>query len=229
MVDQRQTITLNPKDSVLIPIRASISPNAKGEIGYAVVATLTDNSGKSFKNQYSFVNIPKINKIKFRPAQRTLYFNNATDKAQMEFNCINQGNVDEVVYLEFNYDKGISMPNGANQSYKTEFLLEPNADTTIQFDVNYLNQSEQTYGDRKNYRVHVKTNTRDTAFENALWIKKINQEYDNIIPDRNRLLIVEMSAMNVFSDYDPVYNADLRGSFLTRNAGSLFYSFQNNG
>ncbi|ALO14292.1 Inner membrane lipoprotein YiaD precursor [Salinivirga cyanobacteriivorans] len=229
MVDARQTITLNPKDSVLLPIRASISPNAKGEIGYAVVATLTDNKGKSFKNEYSFVNIPKTNKIKFRPAQRTLYFNNATNKAKMEFNCINQGNVDEVVYLEFNYDKGIGMPNGANQSYKTEFLLSPNTDTTLSFDMKYLNQSNETYGDRKNYRVHIKTYTRDTAFENALWIKKINQEYENYIPDRNRLLIVELSALNIFSDYDPIYNADLRGSFLTKKAGSVFYRFQTMG
>jgi hypothetical protein len=226
MVNERQNITLNPSDSILIPIRASAARTAKGEIGYAIVASLSDNKGKSFKNQYSFVNIPKRTNLQIRPSTRTLYINNATNKTEIEFNCLNKGNIDEVVYFEFNYDKGITMENGINQVFKSEFLLPPNSDTTIKYSVEYLKNNTEASSGRKNYRVHVKSFTKDTIVENGIWIKKINQNYENHIPDRNRVLIVELAAQNIFSDFDPVYHGDIRGSLLLKKGGSFYYRYQ---
>lgn len=226
MIEDRRTITLNPKDSILIPIRGGISKKAKGDVGYAVVASLTTNKGKSFKNEYSFVNVPKISEIQVKPEKRSYYINNSTNEATLQVNCFNKGNVDEVIYFEFDYDQGIKIENGAQEKYSTEILLPTNTDTTISLNVEYLAQKRKELSGRRFYRIHMKSYTRDTTIQDAMWVKKVDQNYENYIPDRNRLLIVELSALNIFSEYDPLYNGTVKGSFLTRKMGSIFYRYQ---
>ncbi|PLX16660.1 MAG: hypothetical protein C0599_14800 [Salinivirgaceae bacterium] len=229
MVEDRKLITLKPNDSILLPIRGSISPEAKGEIGYAVVASLTDSKGRSFKNKYSFINIPKKSELKYRPTQRNYYISNDNNQTQLEFNFSNRGNIDEVIYMEFELDAGIEITNARRKSFNTEFLLPINRDTTVKFDVFKNKNASANANNLHIYRVHVKSHTKDTAFENIIWVKRVDQKYENYIPDRNRLLIIEGSALNLFSDYDPVYNVELSGSFLTKKVGSVFYRFQTMG
>lgn len=227
MGEERKLITLNPNDSILLPIRGSISPKAKGDIGYALVASLTNNKGQSFKNKYSFINIPKKSELKYRITQRNYFISNDNNKTTIEFEYSNRGNVDEVVYMEFQLDNGIAITNAHLKNFNTEFLLPVNQDTTVQFAVYHNNTANTRSQDI--YKVHVKSNTKDTTFENILWVKKVEQKYDNYIPDRNRLLIIEASALNLFSDYDPIYNLELSGSFLMRKTGSLYYRFRTMG
>ncbi len=229
MGEKKSTITLKPNDSLLIPIRAGISKTAKGDIGYAVVATLTDNKGKSFKNEYSFVNVPKKNKIIFQPEKRTYFINNATNQTSIKLNYLNKGNIDEVIYIEFDYDEKLEMQNGSNGKLKTEFLLPTNSDTTLEYNIKYEKSARNRQSQRKNHRIFIKSYTKDTVIQNAVWIKKLNKEYENYIPDRNRLLIIDIYAQNLFSEYNPVYNGLIKGSFLTKNAGSYFYRFQTMG
>jgi outer membrane protein OmpA-like peptidoglycan-associated protein len=227
MVEKSKLVTLNPNDTILIPIRGALARDVKGEIGYAVVASLLDNKGQSFKNIYSFVNVPKVSFIRFRPSQRTYYFNNTTNSAEIQLNFLNKGNIDEVVYLEFSYDKGIKVQNGEPEMYKTEFLLATNSDTTLSYSLVYT--GEKNIVDKRNFRVHIKAFTKDTALTTAIWLKKINQQYLNYIPDRNRMLILQLTALNLFSEYDPTYTGYIKGSILTKKLGNLFYRFQSMG
>lgn len=229
MVDPRKTVTLNPKDSILIPIRASADRSAKGDIGYALVASLSDNKGVSFKNEYAFVNIPKQNHITFQPEQRQYYINNSTNKATINLKMLNKGNVDELIFMDVVFDKPLVFPNESTNSYHSELLLPVNRDTTISIEVVLDKDKKESDGLLNNYRVQIKTFTKDTTFNTSLWLKKADSEYANLIPDNHRMLIVDFSLLNLFSEYETGYSGMIKGSFLTKNAGSFYYRWQTMG
>nr|MDA3867959.1 hypothetical protein [Salinivirgaceae bacterium] len=229
MVDQRTTITLNPKDSILIPIRASAGRKAKGDIGYALVASLSDSKGVSFKNEYAFVNIPKQSKIAFRTDQRLYYINNNTNVVTIQLKLLNKGNVDELVYIDATFDDPLIFPDNSFNNYRKELLLPVNTDTTINIEVLVGEEKRDGVGLMNNYRVQLKTYTRDTTMNTSLWLKRAEAQYENLIPDKHRLLIVNLTLLNLFSDYDIGYSGSIRGSFLTKNAGSIYYRWQTMG
>jgi outer membrane protein OmpA-like peptidoglycan-associated protein len=229
MVEQRKLITLNPNDSILIPVRASADRKAKGDIGYALVASLSDNKGTSFKNEYSFINIPKKNNISFRPEQRQYYINNVTKKTSIKLNLLNKGNVDELVFIDIAFDKPLIFPNKSINSYRTEVLLPVNNDTAINIEVLLGNAEIENSGLLNNYQVKVKAYTKDTIFTSSIWLKKADSDFENIIPDRHRLLILDFSMLNLFSEYEVGYTGIIKGSFLTRKAGSFYYRLQTMG
>ncbi|MFO7864794.1 MAG: OmpA family protein [Salinivirgaceae bacterium] len=229
MVDQRTTVTLNPKDSIFIPIRASAGRKVKGDIGYALVASLSDNKGVSFKNEYSFVNIPKQSEIAFRPEQRLYYVNNNSNSATIKLKLLNKGNVDELVYIDATFDDPLIFPDNSFNNYRKELLLPVNSDTTINIEVLVSEEKRDGSGLKNNYRVQLKTYTRDTALNTSLWLKKAEPHYENLVPDRHRLLILDFALLNLFSDYDAGYSGSIKGSFLMRKRGSLYYRWQTMG
>lgn len=229
MVDQRRTITLNPKDSILIPIRASADRKAKGDIGYALVASLSDNKGVSFKNEYSFVNIPKKNNIAFQPEQRQYYINNSTNKTTINLKMLNKGNVDELVFIDVVFDKPLVFPNNSTNRYHQELLLPINRDTTVSLEVFLDKENRENDGRLNNYRVQIKTYTKDTAFNTSIWLKKAESNYTNLISDMHRMLIIDISLLNLFSEFDMGYSGSIKGSYLTRKAGSFYYRWQTMG
>ena len=52
-------LTIPPLDSTLVPVRVAIGQKVRGDIGYSVIANVTDSRGSSIKTEYSFIKIPR--------------------------------------------------------------------------------------------------------------------------------------------------------------------------
>ncbi len=223
MGEKNQQITLDPNDSILIPFRAATAIDTKGEIGYSIVATLADMNGKSFKNEYSFVNIPKIKNIKINPIKRVEYFNQNTNSALVQLLVANNGNTDENFNFEFKFDPTLSTEGMNDLMVRNEFSLPPYSDTILSIPV-FLDL-KRNYYNTKFHKISIKTVTVDTTINRLVWLKQLDASYLNPIPDNYKMLTVEINASNVFSDYDPTYQALVFGNLLFKNDHTLRYSF----
>ncbi|MBI9066917.1 MAG: OmpA family protein [Salinivirgaceae bacterium] len=225
--DKNQRVTLSPNDSILIPFRAAVSKKAKGEIGYTIVASLTDLNGKTFKNEYSFVNIPKIQKIFFSPVNRVEYLDQTTKEVEIGLRIGNSGNTDEIFYLEFMLDKTIETPGSIQGYYRKEVLLNSYSDTIIKLPVNLVPKAN--YYNKKFHRVSIKSTTVDTVLNSSIWVKELEDNIINEIPSKYKMLSLELSAQNLFSDYSPTYSGGISGNILFKKTGSIYYSMRTYG
>ncbi len=223
MGDKNQRLTLAPNDSLLLPFRAATSLTAKGDIGYAIVASLTDLKGNTFKNEYSFVNVPKIQNLKFIPLNRIEYISPLEDNTEVKLLIANNGNTDEEVYVDLQFNSDLEIKGSVNNVYHQEHILKPYTDTIIQIPVTLANSY---YSTRQYHRIKATVSTADTAFNTSLWLKKLDWRYKNDIPSNYKFAQLEVSAIDIFSKNDPTYLFWLTGNYLTKNHGEFSYRFQ---
>ncbi|MCK4664548.1 MAG: OmpA family protein [Bacteroidales bacterium] len=225
MTESSKQITLAPNDSIFIPVRAATARDVKGEIGYSIVASLTDNNEKAITNAYTYVNVPKKTDIRFNPINRIIYFDPKTGTSKFSFNIQNKGNIDELLYFDFSSSYAIEIPGESKNQYTIDIVVPYQTDTVIEFKVN-LKDIENI--DKRNvYRINYKVSNQDTSFQSAIWCKDLKSKYVNYIPDINKPLIIELMAQNLFSEFESVYTGLLQGNILFRNNRNIYYHFRN--
>lgn len=227
MGDKRQNISLNPSDSILIPYRAAPSTNTKGNIGYAFVASLSDSKGNTFKNEYSFVNIPKISNFRFKPIQRVVYFDQQKNISFLELHLSNRGNVEEFININFLLSQGVTTDGAQNGVFVDELLLEANTDTIVSLPIKV--KARKSNIDKKFHRIQVKVNTRDTTIKTSFWAKELENTYINQIPYTYKMFSVEAIAQNIFADKSAIMNYHISGYFLPKGNSVFHYDYQTYG
>jgi len=227
MGERSRNIILNPLDSILIAYRAAPSINAKGEIGYAIVAALVDDKGNTFKNEYTFVNIPKISGLRFKPKNRIIYFDQLKKQTVISLLLSNQGNTEEYIDLNFDLSQGITIEGAQEGLYRSELTLDANCDTIVTLPVKLVSKGNMIAN--KFHRIQVKAITKDTVFNSSIWAKELDNNYLNDIPYTYKMLNIEAIAQNIFSNETPNYNFHINGYFLPKGKNNYFYSFQSYG
>lgn len=227
MGDKKQRIKLEPYDSIFIPFRAAAAFNAKGDIGYAIVASLSDLKGITIKNEYSFVNIPKIQNIQFKPINRIDFFDQSKKSTEIQFLLENNGNTDEIIYLDLNFDNTIETPGTSENLFRMELTIPPLTDTIVRLPINLI--PDINYYNKKLHKIAIKAYTADTILHSTVWLKELEKSYRNSIPDNYKLLSLEMGAQNLFSDYSPSYSINLNGNVLFKDESDIFYDMQGYG
>lgn len=222
--NQSQNLTLNSNDSLILPVRASISKDVKGEIGYVMVASIADKKGKVVKASYSYVNIPKNADLSYRPVKRYDYFDQNSRKASLSFSFKNDGNVDEQIFLSLKLDNDLQMDGDNNGYYYDDIFLPARKDTVVET-VIYL--SENSNVDKLMYRVALEASTKDTVFRSTFWLKDLRPSFNNIINPESKMLVVDLLAANLFSDQGSTYSLTFFGRTLFKNQTDLFYRYQN--
>ena len=225
--DQKQLLTINPKDSVLVPVRVAVSKDVKGDIGYSIIASVSDKKGNLLKNAYSFIKIPSESDLRIQPISRVEYFDQKTGKAPFSIKFINKGNKDELISLLFTSDKTLSMPNSAGEIYSTDISLPPHSDTTTTFEA-ILDKSADTR-DILMHKINIRASTIDTTLNYTVWFKNLQYDFKNKINADNKLLVLELFAQNIFSEYEPIYSANLYGTALLKKNRSIYYYYRNQG
>ncbi len=223
MGEKNQRINLGPNDSVFIPFRAATSVDAKGDIGYAIVASLSDLKGNTFKNEYSFVNVPKIQDITFSPLKRVEYIDLNKNSALLQLFISNGGNTEEEFYLDFGLPDGIEIPGSKENYYHEEVILFPYTDTTLSVPV-YLNN--KIANENQFHRVQLKVSTMDTSINTSIWLKKLGNSFYNDIPNTYKMVSAELGIQNIFSKDKPIYAINIRGNLLFKKYGSIYYKVQ---
>jgi flagellar motor protein MotB len=222
--EKQQQLTLGPNDSIIIPFRAAASKDAKGEIGYAIVASLSDLKGNTFKNEYSFVNIPKIQKIKFTPLERAVYIDQTKKTADVKLLLVNNGNTEEVFYIDYLFDNGITTLGAQEGYYREEVAVKPYKDTTVSLQIHLSEKVKDS--EKKFHRLGIKAATGDTTIQTSVWARELEKDYYNLIPGSYRMLTLEMIARNLISDADPSLTTCIYGNFLFKKIGGIQYRFQ---
>ena len=231
MGERSQSILLNPGESKMVPIRAAANINTQGDIGYSIVAALKDNNGRVFKNSYSIVNVPRKSDIQFRAMDRVIYFDPLLKKATVSFSYINNGNISELIYINFKLASTLDMLGASNQFFRSDFMLAPLRDTVISFDI--ILKKGYSLEENRNHRIVIETGGKDTSYRAVVWARDLDNKYSLDVPMSDRILVTELGLLNLFGQYDPVYEGSLWGSvhasenlnleYFLRSVGSQFY------
>lgn len=219
-----QRIDLAAHDSILLPFRAAPSIMAKGDIGYTIVASLSDLSGNLIKNQYSFINIPRIKKVHIKPKNRLLYLTSGKKNTEMELLLVNNGNTDENFYLEFDFSPTLASNDSRDNYFQDEIFVPPYSDTVYRLPI-HLVPDANTY-DKKYHRTQMKVSTQDTSYQTSFWVKELNKKVYNPVPDPYKMLSMELNLQDLFSERTPSFSFYIYGNLLFKNDHSFHYYLQ---
>jgi outer membrane protein OmpA-like peptidoglycan-associated protein len=210
ITDNQQRINIKARDSVFVPLRASTNRNVKGEIGYSIVASLTTRAGNPVTTAYSFVKIPRRSDISFRPLSRVSYIDQKKQSGTFSFRLINDGNIDEVVNLQFNSTSNLDVRGEVNNQLTKDLTLPAKSDTIIHQDV-VIGQKENR---QSLFKVTLNGQTETDEFNSTFWFRYLSNHYAYELPEGEIPLIVSLSLENLFNEYDSYFSGYARGNIL---------------
>lgn len=225
--DKEQRLVINPNDSIIVPFRASASINTKGEIGYAIVASLDDLNGNTFKNEYSFVTIPKKKSYSFKPVSKVQYVDRQTNLSEISLKIANNGNTDEDFFIEFGLGDVFEAAGSVDGQYLGEINLKPFNDTTYNLPVKYL--PKKNIDDKAFHPIKIKIVNKDTVQNMVVWMKVLEPKYSNYRISQYNMLEVELINSNIFSDDKSILSFLIKGNVLFKNNSNIYYDMRNYG
>lgn len=214
---------IQPSDSVLIPVRAAPSREVEGEIGYSVIAAVTDRNGDTYTNAYCFVKIPKESDFRFRPLSRVSFFDQQTGNTELSFLLSNRGNVNELVYLNFRSTNNILLEGEKENLLSMDIMVDAQSDTTVVLPVT-LNERDVVYSGSL-YRADLEGYTEDHEFATSFWFNKLSNTHKYLIPESEKMLVAEIAAQNLLSNQPANLAGGVKGNILFSDNRDLNYVF----
>ena len=220
---ESQEITLPPLDSILIPVRVAIGEKVRGDIGYSIIAALTDGNGNTIKNEYSFIKIPRETNISVRVLSRYDYFDQQTGRVPIKIKIENKGNREEMVNILLEADNSVGATQARLKFYSEDFNIPPYADSLVIFDL-FLDKDIET--SKEMFKVNVNVKTYDKSYKSTVWLRNLSSSYTNIIPDSRRVLIAEVYGRGLFSSYaKPSYGTILQGNIIFKKDREAYFFY----
>jgi len=226
VIGQEKTeLTIAPLDSMIIPIRVAIGGRVRGDIGYSVIASLTDARGNTIRNEYCFVKIPRQTDLNIRYLNRIIYLDPVSYTAEFSVEVKNRGNREELVNFIFDGKRKLGIGKQNLPIISEDITVPPYTDSTFTFQVE-LKQDE--YFGRSLFALNAKSSTVDTSFTNILWFNLASSTIKNIIPANEKPLVVELMAQGLLkSDQKPTTIAIIEGKTLFKKSSEIYYYYRN--
>jgi outer membrane protein OmpA-like peptidoglycan-associated protein len=221
--DASEKITIPPSGNLKIPIRITVDRNAKGGVGYAIVAVLNDEAGNLYNSEYAFLNIPVMSNISLITEKGTRYIDHKYLKSKFTIILENNGNIDEILNLKLNPEVSLNIEN--ENFLITEVFLESGKSKSLTFEVQL--KEEIDYEKFKNHKLYLTISGTDTIISKTIWFKYLDWRYNNSLPDNSIPLTIELSGYNVFNPIDAKYRGMIYGTILFKNQRDFMYSFEN--
>lgn len=224
--DTKQEITLNPFDSIPIPIMVSVGEKARGDIGYSIIASLSDIRGNTVKNEYCFVKIPRETELNVKVLDRSAYIDLRTRLSSFSVKVENKGNREELVNFIFETDPGLGIGPAKQNHYSSEVVMSPYSDSTLTFEV-ILNDAMMD--ETKNmYKLKLITSTIDTTYSSSIWFNKLSSYYNNYISQTSKPLVFEFVTMGLLqSENKPSWASRAEGIILLKKNNDIYYYYRN--
>jgi len=223
-----EKISLMKNQSLSVPVRAAVSRNSKGGVGYSVNASAVDLKAKIIGTASSFFSFPIRNKLTIQTNKQTQYFNQETFESSFSVFFRNEGNVNEVIDLKLIPGLNIVLNNSLFSSeLNKKFELESQKDTTINIKVNINPEAEFLKQPYYNVNLQIRTKSNDSLITKRVWFRYISWEYENQLDEEKNPLIVQLTAQNIFNDTKPQYRLNAYGRILLRKHRDIFYSVEN--
>ena len=218
-------LTIPPLDSTLVPVRVAIGQKVRGDIGYSVIANVTDSRGSSIKTEYSFIKIPREVDLRVKVLTRYEYFDQQTGHAPIRVMVDNRGNREETVTINLEADSYLGIADARLQNYVQDVSIPPYTDSTLVFNV-YLDRTVET--SREVFRVNIRAQTLDTTFRGTSWLRNLSSSYSSYIPESRKMLIAEVFGKGLFSNYaKPTYSAIVQGNILLPKKREVNFFYNN--
>ncbi len=222
---EKQELTLSPLDSTMIPVRVAVSENVRGDIGYSIIAAVSDSRGNLIKNEYSFVKVPREVDLKVKFLTRFEYLDQQTGYAPIKVKVENRGNREELVSLNLEADNYLGIGTARLKNFIQDVNIPPYTDSTLTFDI-YLDKQIETSRDL--FRIDVQAKTIDSTYHSISWLKNLSYTYSNYIPESRRLIVAELFARGLFSNYaKPAYASIIQGNILLRKQREVYFFYNN--
>lgn len=221
--DKRE-VTIEPQDSIYIPIRVAVGSDARGDIGYSVIASLTDSRGNTIKNEYCFVKIPRISGFRIKNIDRFRFIDPEKSTSSFSLTLENKGNRQELISITMEAEQDISIEGGTNTFVKDVTLKEYN-DTTVTFNVRLVN----TVSFGKNmYKLNLRVSSQDTAYQQSVWLKKLESVFINFIPPSSKPLVLEVTAQGLLKESQkPNITTLAEGSVFFNKRKFIYFHYRN--
>ena len=129
----RIDISLSPLDSIIIPIRIAIEAKVRGDIGYSVIASLTDSRGNTIKNEYCYIRIPRDTDLNVNFIDRTVYLDPVSKSADFSFLIKNRGNRDELINILFDGEDQLGVGFQKETIFSQDLVIPPFSYTLLTY------------------------------------------------------------------------------------------------
>ena len=221
---EKREVTIEPQDSIYIPIRVAVGSEARGDIGYSVIASLTDSRGNTIKNEYCFVKIPRISGFRIKNIDRFRFIDPEKSTSSFNLTLENKGNRQELITITMESDPDLSIEGGTNLFVK-DFPLKEYNDTSVSFNIRLV--SANSLG-KTMYKLNLRISSQDTLFQQNVWFKKLESDYINYIPPSSKPLVLEVTAQGLLKENEvPGITALAEGNILLQERKSLFFYYRN--
>lgn len=222
---EQQDLVLDPGDSLIIPLRVSTHAKAKGDIGYSVIASLTDGRANTIKNEYCFIKIESKAELRISVPIGTNYFDQKTLHSHFPLQISNNGNKEELINMIFNLDRGIGLGDSFLETFSLDITVPPYTDTTLYYTVRL--RPDLIEG-KESFRLHLLAEIPGKKFSQSVWFRTLGDNYTNYIPPTQKTLLVDFSAQGLMSQgRTPNYILYLQGKTLLKNNNDIYYQYRN--
>ena len=241
----QQNYSLEPGDSIFVPVRIITDKFVKGNTNYVVSCYLVSDKDVQFAAQNWYVAIQNKSSWAASIPLKKIYFVNNTDSSSFTIHFQNSGNADEVLHLSFSADRRIDVINPVNREIISSKFLLPlsvGTDTTLIFlvrkKIEYRTSVHKKYPGEKlsnsNEEYIVQTMVKSEGFQGSQsqsWTGtvsffkigneiKVNEFKRTALP-----LTLEMNAYDVLSNTTTL-SLDAYGNSILKNDQLLNYRFQ---
>lgn len=218
-------ITLPPYDSLFIPIRVAVGSAVKGDIGYSIIASITDSRGNTIKNEYSYVKIPRLVDLKLKVLSKIVYLDPVTLNSEVKVEVRNRGNREEPVSFIFDGGNSIGIGKQEQNRYTQDLTIKPFSDSIIVLPITLL---QETYSERINYLLELTVRTSDTLYKSSIWVRRLSPKYENYLPSSDKMLTVDLTAQGLLDAVQqPKYIATVEGKTLLQKNNDIYYYYRN--
>jgi len=223
--NSHEQVTIQPLSSISLPVRVAVMKNAKGGIGYAIVAIITSIKGVILNSQYSFIKIPVYSKVKIFTKRKSYYLDHKNHETSFQIDIKNEGNISEAVNLELIPDKTLEIEGFDKQSdIFVDYNVDINKTNIRKFKIRLKSGVDlERY---KLFKVKVIIRTTDSIINKTIWFKYLDWKYKNIQTSSNTPLNIKLNAFNILSSASPSYQAKVFGAILLKNKREIIYSLE---
>jgi hypothetical protein len=223
-----EEITLDPGDSLALPVRVTLPNQLRGGVAYVVMASITTRKEEFTTNGY--VKAPRKTDWNMSLSNNLAYFNEYEEDVKVSVKLTNNGNVQEVIKLSS--DIGSMLILDKSMLPVEYVILEPFSDTTLVFPFKYLRlkDTEEEAYHRFNWQSNLVNFVADngvTRKSDTFRVRKLESFYHNGSNYNNSPLNFDFQVFNLLSEFTPRVNTSLYGNILFDNSqlGYFFNAF----
>ncbi len=222
--NEKVEITVPPLDSILVPVRVAVGTRVRGDIGYSIIASITDSRGNTIKNAYCFIKIPHEFNIQIKFLGGISYLDPSSLSSEFSIQILNSGNREEPINLHFDGKNYLAIESKDNTTASVDVSIPPFSDTVLTYRVKLT----EDYFDKKLYPVTAIVKTTYSTTEKNIWFNKLDSKYINHISNIDKPLTIELSAQGLLdAEREPTISATIEGKTYLKGTNDIYYYYRN--